>query len=240
MAVVRARTTLNESDKEANTMKVSDVMTGNVFTVTAETPLKVVASRMLEYGVSGMPVVKEGDHVLGVVSETDILFKERLAPERKGVVDWLVHYAEDPPLAKLDARTAGDAMTTPAVTIASGRSVADAATMMLDLRVDRLPVVDSGRLVGIVTRSDLVRAFTRSDEVIEREIREDGLLKRFWMGPSNVTVTVEEGNVLFEGRVDERDLADSLVRFAELTPGVVSVESKLTWPKTRRHAEVQV
>lgn len=222
-------------------MKVSDVMTENVFTVTADTPLKIVATRMLEYGVSGMPVVElEDDHVLGVVSETDILFKERVAPERKGVVDWLVHYGEDPPLAKLDARTAGDAMTTPAVTIASGRSVADAATLMLDLRVDRLPVVDSGRLVGIVTRSDLVRAFTRSDEVIEREIREDGLLKRFWMGPSNVTVTVEEGNVLFEGRVDAQDLADSLVRFAELTPGVVSVESKLTWPKARRHAEVRV
>jgi CBS domain-containing protein len=215
-------------------------MTENVFTVTADIPLKVVATRMLEYGVSGLPVVEEGDHVVGVVSETDILFKERVAPERKGVVDWLVHYAEDPPLAKLDARTAGDAMTTPAVTIASGRSVADAATMMLDLRVDRLPVVDSGRLVGIVTRSDLVRAFTRSDEVIEREIREDGLIRRFWMGPSNVTITVEEGNVLFEGRVDAQDLADSLVRFAELTPGVVSVESKLTWPKQRRHEEVRV
>ena len=97
--------------------------------------------------------------MLGVVSETDILFKERTAPDRNGVVDWLVHYAEDPPLAKLDARTAGEAMTTPAVTIASGRSIADAAALMLELRIDRLPVVDSGRLVGIVTRADLVRAF---------------------------------------------------------------------------------
>jgi CBS domain-containing protein len=240
MAVVRGGTKLGESHKEAITMIVRDVMTENVFTVTADIPLKVVATRMLEYGVSGLPVVEEGDHVVGVVSETDILFKERVAPERKGVVDWLVHYAEDPPLAKLDARTAGDAMTTPAVTIASGRSVADAATMMLDLQVDRLPVVDSSRLVGIVTRADLVRAFARSDEVIEREIREDGLIRRFWMGPSNVTITVEEGNVLFEGRVDAQDLADSLVRFAELTPGVVSVESKLTWPKQRRHEEVRV
>jgi CBS domain-containing protein len=223
-------------------MKVSDVMTENVFTVTADTPLKVVATRMLEYGVSGMPVVAEEDRVVGVVSETDILFKERLAPERHGVVDWLVHYGEDPPQAKLDARTAGDAMTTPAVTIASGRSVADAAALMLDVRVDRLPVVDSGRLVGIVTRTDLVRAFTRSDETIEREIREEGLFKRFWMGDSHVTVTVEEGNVVFEGRVDSEDLAQSLVRFAELTPGVLSVESKLTWPKAkaRRNEEVGV
>jgi CBS domain-containing protein len=213
-------------------MKVSDVMTENVFTATADTPLKVVATRMLEYGVSGMPVV-DGDRVLGVISETDILFKERTAPERKGVVDWLVHYADDPPQAKLDARTAGEAMTTPAVTIASGRSVADAAALMLELRIDRLPVVDSGRLVGIVTRADLVRAFTRDDREIERDIREDGIFRRFWIGPSTVATTVEQGNVLLEGKVDTQELAEAIVAFAEQTPGVVSVESKLKWPAVK-------
>lgn len=219
-------------------MLIRDVMTENVFTVTADTPLKVVATRMLEYGISGMPVVEEEDHVLGVVSETDILFKERTAPDRTGLVDWLVHYGEDPPLAKLDARTAGDAMTTPAVTIPSGRSVEDGATLMLDLRIDRLPVVDSGHLVGIVTRTDLVRAFTRSDDVIADEIREQGLLRRFWVGPSSVVLDVEQGNVVLEGRVDTEDLADAIVDYVGRIPGVVSVESKLTWPgKKRRRAE---
>jgi CBS domain-containing protein len=219
-------------------MLIRDVMTENVFTVTADTPLKVVATRMLEYGISGMPVVEEEDHVLGVVSETDILFKERTAPDRSGLVDWLVHYGEDPPLAKLDARTAGDAMTTPAVTIPSGRSVEDGATLMLDLRIDRLPVVDSGHLVGIVSRTDLVRAFTRSDDVIAEEIREQGLLRRFWVGPSSVVLDVEQGNVAIEGRVDTEDLADAIVDYVGRIPGVVSVESKLTWPgKKRRRAE---
>jgi CBS domain-containing protein len=213
-------------------MLVRDVMTEKVFTVTRDMPLKVVATRMLEYGVSGLPVVAD-EEVVGVVSETDILFKERIAPERKGVVDWLVHYAEDPPLAKLDARTAGDAMTTPAVTIQSGRSVEDAATLMLDLGIDRLPVVDSGSLVGIVTRADLVRAFTRSDELIAEEILQEGLLKRFWVGPSSVVLEVEQGNVLLEGRVDTEDLAESIVDFTRRIPGVVSVESKLTWPRTK-------
>ena len=216
-------------------MLVRDVMTENVFTVTPGTPLKLVATRMLEYGVSGMPVVDDGDDVVGVVSETDVLFKERTAPDRKGVVDWLVHYGEDPPLAKLDARTAGDAMTMPAVTIPSGRSVEDAATLMLDLRIDRLPVVDSGRLVGIVTRTDLVRAFARGDDVLAREIREEGLLKRYWVGPSAVTLEVNDGNVVLEGRVDNEELARAILAYTERIPGVVSVESKLTWPKRKAH-----
>jgi CBS domain-containing protein len=142
-------------------MRVSDVMSERVFTATPDMPLRVVAERMLQYGVSGMPVVKD-DRVVGVVSETDILFKERIAPERNGVVDWLVHYAEDAPQRRLDAETAGEAMTTPAVTIASHRAVADAAALMLDLSIDRLPVVDDGQLVGIVTRADLVRDFAQT------------------------------------------------------------------------------
>lgn len=217
-------------------MKVRDVMTEEVFTVDSDTPLKIVATRMLEYGVSGMPVV-DGDRVLGVISETDVLFKERTAPDRKGLVDWLVHYAEDPPLAKLEARTAGQAMTTPAVTIAPGRSIADAAERMLELSIDRLPVVDGDSLVGIVTRTDLVRAFTRGDEEIERDIREDGILRRFWLSTATIHITVEEGIVALAGRVASKELADSIVEFAEQTPGVVSVESKLTWPKTKPRRE---
>jgi CBS domain-containing protein len=210
-------------------MKIGDIMTTKVFAVEADTPLKEVATRMLGYGISGMPVA-DGDRVLGVVSETDILFKERSAPERQGLVDWLVHYGEDPPQAKLEARTAGEAMTSPAVTITSGRSVADAAELMLGLRVDRLPVVDSGRLVGIVTRTDLVRVFTRGDEEVEREIREDGIIKRLWMSSDRVKISVDQGNVVLTGRVDTEELVESIVSFAERVPGVVSVESKLTWP----------
>jgi CBS domain-containing protein len=142
-------------------MKISDVMSERVFTATPDMPLRLVAERMLEYGISGMPVV-DGDRLLGVVSETDILFKERVAPERNGTADWLAHYVEDPPQRKLDANTAGEAMSAPAVTVSSHRSVADAAALMLELSIDRLPVVDEGRLVGIVTRADLVRDFAHS------------------------------------------------------------------------------
>lgn len=208
-------------------MKVRDVMTEPVFTVTPDTPLKLVATRMLEYGISGMPVV-DGERVLGVISETDILFKERNAPERTGLVDWLVHYGEDPPLAKLEARTARDAMTSPAVTIGPQRSVADAASLMLDLGIDRLPVVDGDQLIGIVSRSNLVRVFTRGDNEIAEEIRTAGALRRLWIDPGQVEVTVDDGNVVLAGQVDTPELAESLVAYAERTPGVVSVESRLS------------
>jgi CBS domain len=147
-----------------------------------------------------MPVV-DGDRVLAMISETDILFKERMSPDRKGLLDWIAHYGQDPPLAKLDARTAGEAMTTPAVTITWGRSVAEAATLMLDLGIDRLPVLHDGRLVGIVTRADLVRAFIRDDREIESEIRE-GIVRRFWISLAGLKVAVDAGNVLLEGEVD--------------------------------------
>lgn len=220
-------------------MRVNDVMTENVFTVGRDTPLKVVAARMLEYGISGMPVV-DGDRVLGVISETDILFKERTTPDRRGLLDWLAHYGEDPPVAKLDARTAGQAMTTPAVTITWGRSVAEAATLMLDLGIDRLPVLHDGRLVGIVTRADLVRAFVRDDREIERDIRE-GIVRRFWISLSGLEVTVDVGNVLLEGEVDTAELAESLAAYVRQTPGVVGVTNELTWPGQRasRGAEPQ-
>jgi CBS domain-containing protein len=210
-------------------MKVADVMTEDVFTTSPGTPLKEVAEKMLQYGISGMPVVDAEGYVVGVVSETDILFKERVAPERDGLVDWLVHYGEDPPAAKLAARTVGQAMSSPAVTIKSRRSVAEAAALMLDLDVTRLPVVDGDRLVGIVTRADLVRAFTRADRELEREIREDLILKSLWASPKRVAVNVQEGQVVLEGDVDNEDVARYLETHAARVPGVISVDSRLTW-----------
>jgi CBS domain-containing protein len=216
-------------------MKVSDVMTTEVVMVTSDTPLKKAATLMLERGISGLPVVEE-DEVVGVLSETDVLYKEHTRPDRQGLVDWVMHYGEDPPAAKLDARLVGDAMTSPAVTVPSGRSVADAATMMLDLGLNRLPVVDGHRLVGIVTRSDLVRAFTRTDDEIERELRDEVLLRTLWAEPSQVSVTVDAGEVVIEGRVENERLAELIRTFAQLVPGVVSVETKLTWPGARKRS----
>lgn len=206
-------------------MNVAELMSRDVVTVGPDTPLKEVAVLLTEHRIGGMPVV-EGGRVVGVVSETDIVAKERgrLAPRR-------VRRRRDD---KRTARTAGDAMTAPPVTVDGWMSSAGAAAIMLEQDVNRLPVVDgTGRLVGIVTRADLVRAFARSDAEIEREIRDDVLVRSYWLDQSALTMNVEGGEVVISGEVDSEAVAVALPASIERVPGVVSVDANLNW----RYAE---
>src|SRR3990172_8960294 len=148
-------------------MKVKDVMTYEVVTVSPETSLKEVAATLVQHGISGVPVVDAEDRVLGVVSEGDVLFKERGAEARRGgPLKWMLDGASYANSLKADALSAREAMTSPAITIGPVPSLTEAARRMSDRGVNRLPVVENGVLVGIVTRADLVRAFVRSDEEI--------------------------------------------------------------------------
>jgi CBS domain-containing protein len=211
-------------------MKVKDVMTSDVVTVGPRTPLKDVGRLMVERRISGLPVVDEDGSVLGVVSEGDILVKERGHLAERSLFDHLLDI-ESGEGAKHDARDAADAMTWPAVTIRPDRSVPEAAAQMLDRRVNRLPVVDkNGALLGIVTRADLVRAFVREDDAIEREIREDVVLRILWNVPERFAIDVDAGEVTIEGEVSDAESAEMLVRFVERVPGVVGIRSRVTWP----------
>jgi CBS domain-containing protein len=209
-------------------MKVSDLMTRDVATVTPGAALKDVARLLVARRISGVPVV-EGDHVVGVVSERDILFKQQPSSGvHRGVLAWLMD--ETQITLKLDARTAQEAMSRPPVTIASGRPVVDAAKLMLDEGVSRLPVVDSGRLVGILTEGDLVRAFARSDEEIRREIMEDAILPTLWQPPGVFDLEVQGGEVTISGAVATRDHARKIERLIDRVPGVVGIEARLHRP----------
>lgn len=210
-------------------MKVKDVMTRNVVTVEEDTPLKDVAELLLEHDISGVPVLYDG-RVVGVVSETDILYKERgPGGERHGAIAWLLEPPHADVQQKLAARTAGEAMTSPPVTIRPSRPLAQAAEMMLEQSVNRLPVVENGRLVGVVTRSDLVRAFARPDREIEQSIREDVFLRTLWHSPDEIAIDVSGGEVILRGAVDSETQADAIQRFTSRVPGVVAVDSYLTW-----------
>jgi CBS domain-containing protein len=211
-------------------MRVKDVMTTDVLTVRADVSLKDAAALMAERGISGLPVVDLGGQVAGVLSEGDILFKEIGHTPRRGFVERLLALPPDALGAKLVARTAGEAMTSPALTIGPRRPLSEAANTMIERGVKRLPVVDdAGKLVGIVTRADLVRAFVRSDEAIEREIREDVIRRSLWIEPDNLVVVVEAGEVRLAGEVETKAEAELIPEFVQRVPGVVSVLSKLRW-----------
>jgi CBS domain-containing protein len=211
-------------------MKVKDVMTRKVATVEPQTPLKDVARLLVERRVSGVPVVEADGTVVGVVSEGDILVKER---EQHGPPSLLGHLLDwdAAERVKRGATDASDAMTAPPVTIRPARPVHEAAALMLDRSVNRLPVVDEHRrLVGIVTRADLVRAFARTDEEIEREIRQDVFMRTLWASPDHFTLDVDGGEVTIDGSTTDAESAAVLTRLVERVPGVVQVRSRVTWP----------
>jgi CBS domain-containing protein len=200
-------------------------MTKAVQTVAPGISLKDVAAILAEHRISGLPVVDDEGQVLGVICKADILIKE-LAAVPKGLTRVLHHREATSVASKVEARTAGDAMSTPPITVRSFYSLAEAAALMIEHGVNRLPVVDDDKLVGIVTRFDLVRAFARNDTEIEHEIRDDLLSGMSW--PEELRLTVSDGEVVLRGAVDSKFDAESLPASIRRIPGVVSVDSELS------------
>lgn len=209
-------------------MKVENAMTREVVTVPDAMPLKDVAQVLATHRISGAPVCDAEGRVLGVVSERDILFQERGEEEHVGPLYVIADRRAYEARVKTAARTAGEAMTAPAVTIEPDRPLDEAARLMLEHDVSRLPVLRDGALVGIVTRADLVRAFGRSDAQIAREIGEEVLGGAFRLEP-DVAVDVAHGEVTLSGSVETRPDALLFERLVARVPGVVSVDARLTW-----------
>jgi CBS domain-containing protein len=130
-------------------------------------------------------------------------------------------------------------MTSPAITIGADAPVAEAARTMVDRGINRLPVVEDGALVGIVARADLVRLFTRSDDEIAREIRDDVAGRMLWLDTNRLVVEVERGEVVLRGQLDTELEAELLEKRVMLVPGVVDVRSQLTWPVDRKGHRVE-
>jgi CBS domain-containing protein len=213
-------------------MSVRDVMTRSVVSVHRSTPLKEVAQALIDNGISGVPVVDEDGAVLGLVSEADLLIKEQGADAiRHRPLARLLGESKESraQLVKLDAITAGEAMTAPAITITSGRPIHEAAAIMTARHVNRLPVVDDGRLVGIVSRADLVRAYVRSDDELAATIRQDVILRILWLDPALFTVVVKDGVASISGRVERRSTAEMIEHLVRMVPGVVDVHASVPW-----------
>ncbi|MFG1949259.1 CBS domain-containing protein [Nonomuraea sp. NPDC048826] len=212
---------------------VTDVMTTEVVSVTAPTPFKDIAEALIEGGISAMPVVDDDRRVIGMVSEADLLRKEEFREQfyREGYRPPLRARLRHPKgRQKAEGETAGELMTSPAITVSPRASAVTAARLMDTHAVKRLAVVDEDRhLMGIVSRRDLVKLFTRGDAEIAAEIREDILDRALWVDTDGVRVEVRQGVVTLSGWMDRRSEAAIAVRMIGRVNGVVDVVDKLTW-----------
>lgn len=211
---------------------IRDVMTSPVVSVRGDAPLKDVAVLLIDHRISGLPVVDADGTLLGVVSEADFLMKEQGAEaiRHRPLARFLGESRESRSrLDKVAAVTAAEAMTSPAVTIGPDRRIGEAAALMTDRKVNRLPVVDDGALVGIVTRADLVRAYVRSDEELATTIREDVLRRILWLDPATFAVVVQDGVASVSGHAERRSTAEMVGHLVTMVPGIIRADTDVTW-----------
>ncbi|MFF7373183.1 CBS domain-containing protein [Streptomyces tricolor] len=200
---------------------VSDVMTHTVAAVGRRAPFKEIVRLMHDWQVSALPVIEGEGRVVGVVSEADLLPKEA---QRDDPDSGRLRPRPPAALAKADALTAGDLMSSPAVTVRANATLAEAAHAMARARVKRLPVVDAtGLLTGIVSRADLLKVFLRDDEDIAEEVRREIASYLFPPPSSVVHVDVHDGVVTLTGRVRDTALVPAAARLVRAVEGVVDV-----------------
>jgi CBS domain-containing protein len=208
---------------------VRDVMTTEVVTVEPWTPFREIVTRLAGQRISAAPVLDAEGNVLGVVTEADLLLKQE-HPDLELNVPLAWSRRRRLEREKAAAVVAGKLMTTPPVTVAPTATITEAARQMHTAGVKRLPVVDeAGRLVGIVSRADLLKVFIRSDEAIWREIMDDVIVGDFMMDPSRFFIDVVDGVVVLQGRIERSRLIPFLVRAVHGVEGVVRVEDRLTF-----------
>jgi CBS domain-containing protein len=213
---------------------VKDVMSTHVFAVRRNATFKEMAAKLRELRVSAFPVLDDDNRVIGVVSETDLLAKEALGHSAPGLMGGILHGRER---AKAAAETADGLMTKPAVTIGPGEPVYHAAKLMYSRKVKRLPVVDDdGRLIGIITRTDVLGVYSRPDAEIRHDVIENAIVGNGHSDPARCTVTVKDGLVTVEGKPESASAGRDLIWKIRHIEGVVGVRDRLSYPPRPRQA----
>ncbi|MGW2637157.1 CBS domain-containing protein [Streptomyces sp. NPDC001348] len=205
---------------------VSDVMTHTVVAVGRDAPFKDIVQLMDEWKVSALPVLEGEGRVVGVVSEADLLPKEEF---RDSDPDRFTQRRRLDDLAKAGALSAGELMSAPAVTVHADAPLAEAARIMAQRKVKRLPVInDQGLLEGVVSRGDLLKVFLRGEEEIADEVRHEIVDRLFPAPVEPVLVRVHDGVVTLTGRIRDTSLVPVAARMIRAVEGVVDVECDLT------------
>ena len=201
---------------------VSDVMTHTVAAIGRGTTFQEIVRMMHDWKVSALPVLEGEGRVVGVVSEADLLPKEEF---RDSDPDRHTQLRRLSDLAKAGSVTAGELMTSPALTVHADATLAQAARTMAHAKVKRLPVVDElGMLLGIVSRADLLKVFLRDDEEIAEEVRREVVSYLFPAPTSAARVAVLDGIVTLSGRIRDTSLVPVAARLIQAVEGVVDVE----------------
>jgi len=219
-------------------LTAADIMTTPVVSVTPEAPVRDIANLLYTRRISGVPVVDADGRVLGIVSEGDLITHEAVVgPQRRSW--WLTLIADDNALARDYAKTRGqtarDVMTSEVISVTEDTSVAQIARLLERQRIKRVPVLRDGKLVGIVTRANLLQAMATRDiaqpaTVEDRAIRERlmaELQAQPWAHLHAKNIVVEGGVVFLWGFVESEAERHALRVAAERIPGVRRIEDHL-------------
>lgn len=208
---------------------VSDVMTSRVHVAGPLAPFKHLVRLIEENRVSAIPIVDSQGIPIGIVSEADLLLKERRRELDSS--DGLLHLQKRrQQRTKAEGMVASDVMTSPAITVASDTSLSQAARLMEEKNVRRLVVVDErGRIAGIASRSDLLQVFLRTDEELHDEITGTLIPALLLSSPERVRVDVRLNVVTLSGSVDRKSDAEMLTRVTRDLDGVVGVVDRLNY-----------
>jgi len=211
-------------------------MTSPVITITPQTPVKDIAAMMVTHHISGLPVVTAEGELVGIVTEADLLHKETgAAGQDSRFFGGLPAFGRAAEAArKAGGLVARDIMTSPVVTVEEDTPLHEVAAVMVRRKINRLPVMRANRLVGIVSRADVVRALVRPDEEIAAAVRES-LVHDLWVDASRVRIEVRQGIVYLDGEVERRSEQLLVERWVAAIDGVVGVESHLTSRFDDRH-----
>jgi CBS domain-containing protein len=219
-------------------MKVADIMVKDVVSTGPEAPVREVAALMLERRISGLPVVDGGGRVVGIVSEGDLIRRPEIGTDR-AKAGWLHLFIGDEERArefvKSHGRRVREIMTQPAISVAADAPLDEVVRLMEHHHVKRLPVLQGGKLAGLVTRADLLRALVArqagpavhvGDEELRKRI--DAMLrKEDWAATAVVYVQVEKGVAQLWGTVDSEEQREALLLAVRGMPGVEGVQAHL-------------
>ena len=217
-------------------MNAADIMVTNVVTVRPDTSVRKVAEILLARRISALPVVDEANSLLGIISEADLIHRAEVGTERP-YSWWLEFLTARETLAqdyiKAHARLAADIMTRKVVTVTADTPLREIVSLFEKHGIKRVPVVAKGKLIGIVSRADLVQALLRAQQAAqpgeEAPLSQDAIARLqsepWW--PGNVNVVIDNGAVELWGVVESQVQKDAIRVALETIPGVRTISNKI-------------